>query len=621
MAFARVFSIEVGGQHHPLLGDTKLVSLLTSANGDSVRPTILAKIEKGGFFQLGENWTYYRRNYFSIACSFTLEPETSSPLYLYREMGEDSQRVLSFAMLISAGHGTAEDKLEPVELIQHGPQIDNGSTDTPSRIRMRPQGKQSNESYIVESKEEQARAVSYYIQGPETAVFERLQFKKATANNDRRTKSQQYFRLVVELWAIIDDVKQQSIKIATRTSVPLVIRGRSPRTFGNRQRTLMPHSLHTLSEKELRLVSGMDAIYHPELAAESSKHIMVDQDLRGKRASPNTRSSEDYTGVGSPRLELAREFVSFQSLSDEEGNRIQFPAGPILGDDWPGGMAKCVSNPAQQSTTIAEVISPTGLHPEYEDNSSISSVSGLFTGSKLSSASSIAGPAGAADQLVFLILGDSGLKALCTDGFAMLDADGFERILRLLLEIFSADLRRKAFQDFEVIAARYVKARVRYVASAIRRIVDPNSSKKAKDMKYLLAKTIEKEELIEKYPKQPYELIIHDAERVDAVSNTISSEDQDEKDPSCLLDMEQVKEFLGNGDAFEELREGLMGFIIPILVGRPKHSSDLRSLSERKTSPPLEKHVGVIAGIERKMRVLQGVCHEMLRNYRKLLNP
>lgn len=82
------------------------------------------------------------------------------------------------------------------------------------------------------------------------AVFDRIQFKSATANNGKRRAAQQYYHLIVELYA---DMGQNSstnaggvtsapsqdnwVKIAYRISAPMVVRGRSPGHYAEGRNT------------------------------------------------------------------------------------------------------------------------------------------------------------------------------------------------------------------------------------------------------------------------------------------------------------------------------------------------------------------------------------------------
>jgi meiosis-specific transcription factor NDT80 len=66
--------------------------------------------------------------------------------------------------------------------------------------------------------------------------FERIQFKSATANNGKRRAQQQFYHLIIELWANIQSPRASEphwVKIACRTSQPVVVRGRSPSHYQN----------------------------------------------------------------------------------------------------------------------------------------------------------------------------------------------------------------------------------------------------------------------------------------------------------------------------------------------------------------------------------------------------
>jgi hypothetical protein len=65
---------------------------------------------------------------------------------------------------------------------------------------------------------------------PPQHTFERIHFQKATANNGKRRAQQEFFHVVVELWADVGRMGvSERIEIATRHSAQIVVRGRSPR--------------------------------------------------------------------------------------------------------------------------------------------------------------------------------------------------------------------------------------------------------------------------------------------------------------------------------------------------------------------------------------------------------
>jgi meiosis-specific transcription factor NDT80 len=67
-------------------------------------------------------------------------------------------------------------------------------------------------------------------------TFERVQFKSATANNGKRRAQQQYYHLIVELYADIRQANSANpkwVKVAERSSSQVVVRGRSPSHYSN----------------------------------------------------------------------------------------------------------------------------------------------------------------------------------------------------------------------------------------------------------------------------------------------------------------------------------------------------------------------------------------------------
>ncbi|OJJ58653.1 hypothetical protein ASPSYDRAFT_151728 [Aspergillus sydowii CBS 593.65] len=210
-----------------------------------VRPEIGAKIHKG-FFQVDEKWTCYRRNYFSISCSFSFHPSAHGPFFLKTD--SRNERIHQFSMSISAivneQHG------EVRELVQHTPKRDKQSERPPQRVVLQP----SQTTAMVPSlgstssvgqpgfplmSQSTGMGIEYNSsyggapqqhQPPTQHTFERIQFQKATANNGKRRAQQQYYNLVVDLYAEITNPlgNNEWVKIARKLSHPMVVRGRSP---------------------------------------------------------------------------------------------------------------------------------------------------------------------------------------------------------------------------------------------------------------------------------------------------------------------------------------------------------------------------------------------------------
>ncbi|EZF72555.1 hypothetical protein H105_05442 [Trichophyton soudanense CBS 452.61] len=233
-------------------------------NNHPVRPDINAKIHKG-FFQVDGKWTCYRRNYFSLSCSFTLRPwiqmQSSTP-YIQLSNGT-TPRVKSFAMAISAVVHGQENEVR--ELVQHTPKRDKQSERRPGKVSLEPQPPPSlmlNAGPVSNGHHHMAFSMppqspmhfdcgsafgSGHSQAVQTAptshTFERIQFQKATANNGKRRAQQQFYQLVTELYADVSDPNSKSspqwILVARRLSYPMVVRGRSPGHYkdGRREST------------------------------------------------------------------------------------------------------------------------------------------------------------------------------------------------------------------------------------------------------------------------------------------------------------------------------------------------------------------------------------------------
>ena len=231
----------LGGSSGPPLNPTEVIYQLQAADGQIIRPEIFGKIDKG-FFLADNDWTCYRRNYFSLNCSYTLHPAIPNGTIHLVQGGGSSAQVYDFAISIAAVVDGRDGKA--IELVQHTPKRDKGPQEKPARITLSPRPPPSIGMYGGDSGLGGAsRGLYDQGYGPNSnqqameATFERIQFKNATANNGKRRAAQQYYHLLVELFA---DVGQQHserwVKIATRMSAPMVVRGRSPGHYQNERR-------------------------------------------------------------------------------------------------------------------------------------------------------------------------------------------------------------------------------------------------------------------------------------------------------------------------------------------------------------------------------------------------
>ncbi|PBP18427.1 NDT80/PhoG like DNA-binding family protein-like protein [Diplocarpon rosae] len=138
----------LGGQASPPLFPTDVSYTLQTSDGQAVKPEIFGKIDKG-FFMADNDWTCYRRNYFSLNCSYTLTPSIpSGALYLVQHNGPGPQ-VHGFSMSIAAVVDGRDGK--SIELVQHTPKRDKGPQEKPARITLAPRPPASHGMYGNES--------------------------------------------------------------------------------------------------------------------------------------------------------------------------------------------------------------------------------------------------------------------------------------------------------------------------------------------------------------------------------------------------------------------------------------------------------------------------------------
>ncbi|KAI1177439.1 hypothetical protein F4777DRAFT_205442 [Nemania sp. FL0916] len=215
-------------------------------SGAHVKIDVQGIIDKGFFLSDGE-WTCYRRNYFSCICSFNLTPHYPNVSMQYLPTGSATPyQVFGFAMSISAI--ISDNSSQNIELVQHTPKRDKGPTAKPDKVKLWPKSSQHGSHalglYPDHTMPGSSRAIydggyGQTGQGPFATehTFERIQFKQATANNGKRRAAQQYYHLIVELYADVGSHSgDQYIKIAERKSEKMIVRGRSPGHYQNERR-------------------------------------------------------------------------------------------------------------------------------------------------------------------------------------------------------------------------------------------------------------------------------------------------------------------------------------------------------------------------------------------------
>ncbi|EXA48052.1 hypothetical protein FOVG_04936 [Fusarium oxysporum f. sp. pisi HDV247] len=215
--------------------------------GTPVKVDISGIIDKG-FFLSENEWTCYRRNYFSCVCSFSLSPHIPNVTIQYTASGS-SQPVPIFGFAMSISAVVSDNEQHNIDLVQHTPKRDKGPIMKPEKVRLSNKPPQASHHHhmgmfsesVVPNRPVYPDNFSNQPgsqQLPTEHTFERIQFKQATQNNGKRRAAQQYYQLVVELWGEVANQSSgdQYVKIATRKSAKMIVRGRSPGHYQNDRR-------------------------------------------------------------------------------------------------------------------------------------------------------------------------------------------------------------------------------------------------------------------------------------------------------------------------------------------------------------------------------------------------
>jgi meiosis-specific transcription factor NDT80 len=213
-----------------------------------VKVDIAGTIDKGFFIASDGEWTCYRRNYFTCVCSYSLSPQFSDFSLQFTPLNSvQPLQAYGFAMSIAAV--VADNDSHGIDLVQHTPKRDKGPTGKPEKIPLGPKpghaGHHPLGVYGDGSTVPSSRMFSDGFGGPQgngqaiatEHTFERIQFKQATQNNGKRRAAQQYYHLVIELWADTgNQTAERYVKVASRKSAKMIVRGRSPGHYQNDKR-------------------------------------------------------------------------------------------------------------------------------------------------------------------------------------------------------------------------------------------------------------------------------------------------------------------------------------------------------------------------------------------------
>ncbi|KAF9122389.1 meiosis-specific transcription factor ndt80 [Mortierella sp. 14UC] len=264
--------------------------------------------------------------------------------------------VTHFSISISSKIASTSTK---IGLIQHTPKRDKGPQNVPGRRELRGGGNFSlpatscNQSLIT---------------------FERVQFKTATANNGKRRAAQQFYILMVDLYAHTQD--GHIIRVAASQSDALVVRGRSPGHYIDTPEGEMVLSPTSETFRERR---------HSSMSSHSSHHPYHNS---GHFSGAQSRNQSLSAGAGIS-IEMSTLNLGLSTAAD--GSRSGGPLSPIspgagghglgFGGDYSPSMAGSVT--AAQAFYSNQAKAAT--HQGWTDASSMSSPASTYDGSAFSS--------------------------------------------------------------------------------------------------------------------------------------------------------------------------------------------------------------------------------------------
>ncbi|KAL8692509.1 MAG: hypothetical protein Q9218_002484 [Villophora microphyllina] len=517
-----------------------------------------------GFFRSHEQWNCYRRNYFLVECSFSLQRKGADAFFLRIDSEPLPAKVSRFCFSLSA----VTDSGESIRLIQHR---GKASTSTPEYCETIPI--EEGQAPFVQARTPQSpesQAPTGTNREPSVAIFDRVQFCTATASNGKRRAAQQYFHLLVTLWAGIGQGPERLIQIATSRSDRIVVRGRSPGHYHDDRRE--DHG----NVQDLNTVSG------PGL--DPSRLSILQASSTANTKAPPTSSNLDHSTHANMDTGVATSATSYQpailqdvtdpSLVPKVSVSKSFRDHPILSTSEPQATASnAEAIPGEKRTDV--------IAADSSENSSVSSIA-FSSRLSLSSQSSIAPTTDITHQLVNLLIEDKGLRLLCTDAFRFLDADRFERNLRRLLKIFIRTIREKLPPLLRKSSLAFGPRPVQNWARALR--VELTMRSNGEDVRWsnLLVNKVDKSNLLTKYLDEisndigqaeevPKEVWNSDGDKEAMEDSESDSGTSDELAEGEIVDesrqtLHVLRERIVSDDCWENLREGLIGFTVPALA-------------------------------------------------------
>ena len=224
---------ETIGFGNPEFYETKAKADMRDANGSRVIATIIALMVLKRWAAIQKEYSIlYRRNYFAVQGSYTLDCLSKSTLdeLLYLHLRNHERIPIQGLFMCMRGVMDTEEGPEIKIVVFNAKRkpLCNGRDPPPIEPqRMKPLKEGSSHSFSASTgSREDNRTV------PMNHTFPRNQFRAATQNNGARRADQQVYHIVLELKAkVVIDGVTQLVTIASRMSEPLVVRGRCPLSF------------------------------------------------------------------------------------------------------------------------------------------------------------------------------------------------------------------------------------------------------------------------------------------------------------------------------------------------------------------------------------------------------
>ncbi|KAL8826513.1 MAG: hypothetical protein Q9170_007374 [Blastenia crenularia] len=559
----RVISEGLGDRHSGSFEPTVVHQKLRSSDGNSCCP--LVEVELAGMFLRTDNeeLSCYRRNLFNVHCSFYFERGCRLPFFLASDDDHHPKEIIRFHLSLSG----ATDAGDPVKLLKIPPKTEGNRIANLSPIPILT-GSGAPSSTVENPVSEphistfEPHVASDMSRNPFIAEFNRMQFQTATANNGRRKEPLQYHRILVNLSVETFPKTKSLVLIASKTSCPLFVRGRLPSNSSSAPIRSPVGNLHNTNASDEALVSSAkmsETLRNFESLVETSLPLSRDQEAASKEAFDPHPSAE----------------------STVPENRVeQFTVSDVK-SELPLETAKHSLEHCGADPTINEV----------SNDCSISSAA-FSSRSLVSSRSYVAFETWTEFRLVDLLLEDKGFKALCIDGFTSIDPDRFERNLRRLLKVFLKNVRLQLDPALQKVFVKYRHSRAKDVASALRKRFAIITGREKQDRKNINTIEVVKPQIFQWYRNESsvhqeitntfWEQQMANRSLKDPESGSSSSDDffDDQAKPEFVTLNQSLTGIILNSNAWEDLREGLMGFVVPVLVS--EHHSSFHTIVERE---------------------------------------